>query len=151
MSQSPINSPTEGAPVTAGFFKLARHDLPGLRQAASELNMAFFRVDLQNARNVPGFIKALRRDLDFPDWFGGNLDAVRDCLTDFSWHPAAGYVITLEGSNTLSANPTSFAAFNAVLSSVIDEWKTRNTPFWIFYVQEDSKSGAKNDPHPASS
>lgn len=151
MTPSPINPRAEGTPATAGFFKLARKDLPGLRLAASELNMAFFRVDLKSARNVPGFIKALRRDLDFPDWFGGNLDALHDCLTDFSWRPAAGYVITLEGSDTLSANPTSFATFNAVLSSVVEQWKTRNTPFWIFYVQEDADSSNEYDPHTASS
>lgn len=130
-----------GSTSTAGFFKLARKDLPALRKAADELHMAFFSVDLKNARNVPGFIKALRLGLDFPDWFGGNLDALHDCLTDFSWRPAPGYVITLEGSATLSANPTSFAAFNAVLLSAIDEWKTRTTPFWVFYVQDDDGSG----------
>jgi len=139
MTPMPTDTWSDDSPAaaTAGFFKLARKDLPGLRQAAAELKMAFYSVDLKNARNVPGFIKALQRDLDFPDWFGGNLDALHDCLTDFSWHPASGYVITLDGSDTLSANPTSFAAFNAVLSSVVDEWKTRGTPFWVFYVQDN--------------
>ena len=142
---TPQNWNAQAGPTsTAGFFKLARKDLPALRKAAEELHMAFFSVDLKNARNVPGFIKALRIGLDFPDWFGGNLDALHDCLTDFSWCPASGYVITLEGSETLSANPTSFAAFNAVLSSVVDEWKTRTTPFWIFYVQDDDGSGDEN-------
>jgi len=135
MSQSLPENPSETA--TAGLFKLARKDLPGLRRAADELKMAFFSVDLQNARNVPGFIKALQNGLDFPDWFGGNLDALHDCLTDFSWHPAPGYVIVLSGSDALSTNPTSFATFNAVLSSVVDEWKTRDTPFWVFYVLDD--------------
>lgn len=123
--------------ASAGLVKLAKKDLPALRQAANELKMAIFSVDLNNARNVPGFIKALRRDLAFPDWFGGNLDALHDCLTDFSWHPAPGYVILLEGSETLSSNPTSFGAFNAVLSSVVEEWGKRNIPFWVFYVQDE--------------
>lgn len=144
---TPANwKPDASSAATAGFFKLARRDLSALRKAAEELNMAFFSVDLKNARNVPGFIKALRLGLDFPDWFGGNLDALHDCLTDFSWRPAAGYVITLEGSETLSANPTSFAAFNAVLSSAVDEWKTRSTPFWIFYVQDDDRPGNGHQP-----
>jgi len=141
MNPTPASALTaDTAAATAGFVKLARKDLPGLRQAANELKMAFFSVDLKNARNVPGFIKALKRDLEFPDWFGGNLDALHDCMTDFSWRPAPGYVITLDGSDALSANPTSFAAFNAVLASVVDEWKTRGTPFWVFYVQENVES-----------
>ena len=123
-------------PENAGIFRLERKDLPALRQAADELKQAFFSVDLGHAKNVPGFIKALKRDLDFPDWFGGNLDALYDCLTDFSWHPAPGYVITLDGSEALRANPTSFAAFNEVLASAVEAWQTRNIPFRIFYLQD---------------
>ena len=123
-------------PLNAGIFLLARQDLPALQQAADELKQAFFRVDLRNARNVPGFIKALQRDLDFPDWFGGNLDAVHDCLTDFSWRPAAGYVIVLDGSEALRATPTSFAIFNEVLASVSEAWQERDIPFRVFYLQD---------------
>lgn len=122
------------ASQTAGIFRLARTDLPALELAAKELGQAFFKVDLQKARNVPGFIKALKRDLVFPDWFGGNLDAVNDCLTDLSWCPAPGYVIVISGAESLSANPTSFAALNAVLASAVDAWRQRDTPFRIFYI-----------------
>lgn len=122
---------------TVGIFRLARKDLPALRQAANELKQHVFSVDLDRAHNVPGFIKALSRDLDFPIWFGGNLDALHDCLTDLSWHPAPGYVITLTGSETLRANPTSFAAFNQVLASAAEAWQARNVPFRVFYLHDD--------------
>jgi len=77
------------------------------------------------------------RDLDFPEWFGGNLDALHDCLTDFSWHPAPGYVITLTGSESLRSNPTSFAAFNQVLASAVEAWQARNIPLRVFYLHDD--------------
>lgn len=67
----------------AGIFRLDRKDLPALQAAAVALGQAFYKVDLSNARNVPGFIKALKRDLQFPDWFGNNLDALNDCSTIF--------------------------------------------------------------------
>jgi RNAse (barnase) inhibitor barstar len=121
--------------TTAGIFRLADKDLPALTQAAEELGHTVFNVDLKNARNVPGFIRALKRDLHFPDWFGGNLDALNDCLTDFSWAPAPGYIITLSDADALSANPTSFAAFNAVLANAVDNWQARGIPFRIFYIQ----------------
>jgi RNAse (barnase) inhibitor barstar len=123
-----------------GIFKLSRNDLAALKEAASELQQAFFSVDLREARNVPGFIRALRRDLEFPDWFGGNLDALHDCLTDLSWRPAPGYVITLEASDALRANPTSFAIFNEVLASVVDAWQQRGIPFRIFYLVDEPSS-----------
>ena len=120
----------------AGIFKLDRTNLEAMKAAADELKLACFHVDLKNARNIPGFIKAMKRDLALPSWFGDNLDALNDCLTDFSWHPAPGYVITLDGLSTLTASPTSFAAFNQVLASAVEEWKTRDTPFWIFYLTD---------------
>jgi hypothetical protein len=81
----------------------------------------------------------MSRDLGFPDWFGGNLDALSDCLTDFSWRPAQGYVITLSGSARLAAMPTSFAALNEVLSFAVEAWQARGQPFWVFYVAEDGR------------
>ena len=122
----------------AGVYRLARKDVPALREAASELKQAFLNVDIHQAHNVPGFIKALSRDLAFPEWFGGNLDALHDCLTDFSWLPAPGYVITLDGSESLQANATSFAALNAVLSSAAEEWLARSIPFKIFYLEDEA-------------
>ena len=141
-------TPPEKKPQNAGIFLLARQDLPALRQAADELEQAFFSVDLGSARNVPGFIKALKRDLDFPDWFGGNLDALHDCLTDFSWHPAPGYVILLDGLSSLSASPTSFAAFNQVLASAVEEWKLRDIPFWVFYLTDNLENATSAPPRP---
>lgn len=135
MTRPQNENPTADAP--AGLFKLSRKDLPALKQAAEELKQAYFNVDLKNAKNVPGFIRALKRDLDFPEWFGGNLDALHDCLTDFSWHPATGYVITLSGYEFLRGNPTSFAAFNSVMASAVEDWEARNIPFRVFYVQDD--------------
>ena len=121
-----------------GIFRLDRKDLPALQAAAIELGQAFYLVDLSHAHNVPGFIKAMRRDLQFPEWFGGNLDALNDCLTDFSWRPASGYVIAVSGSEMLRATPTSLATLNEVLSCAVEEWERRDVPFRIFYLQDRS-------------
>ena len=116
------------------IFRLARKDLPALQQAAEQLGQAFYLVDLSRARNVPGFVKALKRDLQLPEWFGHNLDALNDCLTDFSWNPAPGYVIVLSGAEALKLTPTTFAALNEVLSCAVETWNERGTPFRIFYL-----------------
>ena len=129
MTAAPSNN------TSAGIFKLARKDLPALKQAAIELKQACLIVSLDGAKTVPGFIKAISRDLSFPEWFGSNLDALHDCLTDLSWLPASGYVIVLDNFSALQGNPTSFAVLNAVLSSVVEAWQTRNVPFKIFYLE----------------
>ena len=138
MSRAQANTvPADG---NTGVFKLARRDLAALREAARELGQACLNVDLERARNVPGFIRAVSRDLRFPDWFGGNLDALHDCLTDLSWLPAAGYIITLENSETLRANPTSFAMFNEILASAAEAWRSRNIPFRVFYLLDETEA-----------
>ena len=144
MTRTQLNAtPADG---NTGLFKIAHRDLAALQAAAGELGQACFNVNLERARNVPGFIRAVSRDLAFPDWFGGNLDALHDCLTDLSWRPAPGYVITLENSEALRANPTSFAMFNEILASAIEEWQSRNIPFRVFYLLDDVAAGQSGDP-----
>lgn len=40
-------------------------------------------------------IDAIARALSFPDWFGRNLDALYDSLTDLSWLPAGEYTLVV--------------------------------------------------------
>ena len=125
-------------PEMAGIYRIDGQDLPALKAAASDLGQAVFTVDLRHARNIPGFLKAMKRDLRFPDDFGNNLDALNDCLTDFSWHPAAGYVIILAHSEALQATPSSLATLNEVLAFAAESWKNRDIPFRIFYLHGQS-------------
>ena len=41
-------------------------------------------VDGSGIRNMYQFHKALQEAFGFPDWYGCNLDALFDCLTDIS-------------------------------------------------------------------
>ncbi|WP_112263747.1 barstar family protein [Lentzea terrae] len=40
-------------------------------------------------------IAAIAEALSFPSWFGQNLDALYDSLTDLSWLPAGEYVLVV--------------------------------------------------------
>jgi hypothetical protein len=40
---------------------------------------------------------------EFPDWFGGNWDALVDCLRDMSWIPGAGVVVLWRRSGVFAA------------------------------------------------
>jgi len=43
------------------------------------------------------FYDAIARELRLPDWFGRNLDALRDVLADLSWLPAGEVVVVWDG------------------------------------------------------
>src|SRR5438094_6581211 len=55
--------------------------------------------------------------LSFPDYFGHNLDALYDCLTDLSWLPPGEHVLIWPGSEALrKAEPKTYLAIRSVLS-----------------------------------
>jgi len=62
-------------------------------------------------------LDAIAAALSFPDWFGRNLDALYDCLTDLSWLPYGEHVLVWAGSDLLKqADPKSYLAIRSVLS-----------------------------------
>jgi RNAse (barnase) inhibitor barstar len=54
--------------------------------------------------------------MDFPPWYGRNLDALYDCLVDLSWQPAGAHVLVWSGHRQLEiADPDGYRAVLAVL------------------------------------
>ena len=90
------------------------------------------RVDLAGIRDKTALLDALARALEFPDWFGGNWDALEDCLTDLSWRGAAGHLILIEGAQGLAADD--FGVLADVLASSAEYWAGRGRPFFAVFV-----------------
>ncbi|MBB4909250.1 barstar family protein [Actinophytocola algeriensis] len=67
------------------------------------------RLDARAWATRADFAAAVREELDFPDHFGGNLDAFNDCMRDvaaFSYgadRESAGTVLVLTGYDTFAA------------------------------------------------
>ena len=40
-------------------------------------------IDGNSVTSMEDIHASLARQLEFPEWYGGNLDALHDCLTDF--------------------------------------------------------------------
>jgi RNAse (barnase) inhibitor barstar len=60
--------------------------------------------------------------MSFPDYFGRNLDALRDCLTDLSWLPAGGHVLVWQRSAVLRGDdPTAYERIVTVLGQAAAE------------------------------
>jgi RNAse (barnase) inhibitor barstar len=62
-------------------------------------------------------LDAIASALAFPDYFGRNLDALYDCLTDLSWLPSGEHVLIWVSSDKLKrADPKAYLAVHSVLS-----------------------------------
>ena len=44
--------------------------------------MRFITIDCAGITDRAGFHRAVSHALSFPEWYGNNLDALHDCLTD---------------------------------------------------------------------
>ncbi|HJT03700.1 MAG TPA: barstar family protein [Pseudonocardiaceae bacterium] len=61
-------------------------------------------------------LDAIGAAMNFPAWYGRNLDALYDCLTDLSWQPPGEHVLVWTGYQELeAADPDGYLAVLAVL------------------------------------
>ena len=120
-------------PKLCAIYHLPSSGVGSVQEAADLLDYPCFHVDLRDAAEMPAILSVFGEALNFPEWYGANLDALKDCLTDFSWHEAAGYVLIIAGADALHATGEPFRQLNEVLSAAIEEWRTQGVPFWVFY------------------
>lgn len=57
-------------------------DKQDMVDAAQELGMNLLVADCDRARSRSAVLRAIAKAVDFPEFFGGNLDALYDCLCD---------------------------------------------------------------------
>ena len=113
---------------------LAPRDMRALARAVKKCGLKLVRVDLKGAHDKQGLLDAIANALKFPEWFGGNWDALEDCLTDLSWLKANGYVVLLEHCGELVRRaPHEFAMSTEVFESVAEYWDEKNKPFWTLF------------------
>lgn len=119
-------------PQRSGVYRTAP-DLAVFRDRARAQGLAWLEVDLGNVRSKSALLAAVAGAAGFPAWFGHNWDALRDSLADFSWLPAAGYVLRLSKTEPASqALAGEWPALIDVLHTVSCDWKARGKPFIAF-------------------
>lgn len=121
----------------AGVYRLPAAERVALDKAVEALAFASFKANLTDTPDLGAVLTVLGKDVGLPEWYGANLDALNDCLTDLSWCEAKGYVLTLSGLSTADAD--SFAALIEVLGSVVAFWQEQDVPFWVFYDAASSR------------
>jgi RNAse (barnase) inhibitor barstar len=63
-------------------------------------------------------LDAIGAALNFPSWYGRNLDALYDCLVDLSWQPAGEHVLIWTGYRELET--ADLDGYRAVVSALDD-------------------------------
>ena len=88
-------------------------------------------------RSRSGFYASVASVLALPDWFGHNLDALADCLTDLAWLPAGPRMLVWVGPDRLgSADPDGYAALAQTLAQVAEQSADGSRPLTVVLVEE---------------
>ena len=80
-------------------------------------------------------LEAMARALDFPEWFGGNWDALEDLLSDLAWRKGDGHVLLLR------AYPAGdeLGVLTDVLRAAAEYWAGRGKPFFAVYIDPQER------------
>lgn len=76
----------------AGLFTAPRLVGP-LRAAAKDTGVTWFDLDLSGVTSREAFLKRCGEKLQLPDYFGGNWDALHECLLDLAATGSPGAVV----------------------------------------------------------
>jgi len=114
-------------PVRSGVYRATKSD------AIDEVLPGAAQIDLKGGDALRAIAKALR----FPDWFGGNWDALEDCLGDLSWRPGDGHVLVFRNWQALPGDD--LGALIDVLRSSAEFWQGRGKPFFAVLIDPQAR------------
>lgn len=115
-----------------GAYFVDARDGDALATAAEALDFALVRIDFDGCTDKADALARIARALDFPEWFGGNWDALADCLSDLSWRPAEGYVLLLEHvAAWRKQDPQDFDIAIDIFIEAAVGWAKMRRPFWV--------------------
>lgn len=98
---------------------------------------SFFKVDLSGILTKQEFLRSMAKALQFPSYFGMNWDAFEECLTDFEWCTAMGYVIIVHGVQAFAKKtPDDFKTARSIFKSAVKYWKQQEKPFFVILVDK---------------
>jgi hypothetical protein len=117
----------------SGVYRAPRAD--DVLEALAGADVDLVRIDLDGVADKEALLARLAGVLGFPAWFGGNWDALEDCLCDLGWRTPARHVLLVEGIHGLRArSPEDFGALLDVLASSAAYWAGRERPFFAVLV-----------------
>jgi RNAse (barnase) inhibitor barstar len=116
----------------AGVYRLSL-PLDMLGAGSRHEEFRYVEIDCAEVYDKRTLLNALAEALEFPDWFGGNWDALEDCLMDLAWIDAPGIVAVLKDCDALiEENPDDFTTALEVFDGAASYWHETERPFWVF-------------------
>jgi RNAse (barnase) inhibitor barstar len=103
--------------------------------ALAEQGLELADLDAGSLASEGELLAELSKVFRFPDYFGGNWDALDECLRDLEWLPAQGYVLRVHNAEALWARLP--AAAGKLVESWLfcaEEWARTGIPFHLAFL-----------------
>lgn len=98
--------------------------------ALQEGGLSPVKIDLKGTATKAELLQRMAQALKFPEWFGGNWDALEDCLTEVH-----GYLL-LRDYQAVAADD--LGVLLDVLASIAEYWAEQSEPFFAIFVDPAS-------------
>lgn len=129
------------ASVRSGVFRVGPGDhrrARALELRARRRGFAEFTLDLAGVGSKAELLRRAAAALQFPEYFGANWDAFYDCLTDFGWRPAPGYVVRLLGAGAVRSRAApALASALELLAEAAAFWQRQGVAFVVLVDTPD--------------
>ncbi len=103
-----------------------------IEKEVAQCDYAFFYLEGESILSKEQFLEQIARAMDFPGHFGGNWDALEDCLTDLSWCEAPGYVILYDHFDVFAEQvPDQFETALEILDASVEFWRAQGKPLFV--------------------
>ena len=104
-----------------------------VRKSAEKAELLWLELPLQTVSNKKQFLAVCVKRLKLPPYFGGNWDALADCVRDFNWLKGKGYVLHIVSPEKFAkAAADDYQTALDVLTEAADFWNGNGTPFIVF-------------------
>ncbi|MFC4514956.1 barstar family protein [Streptomyces ehimensis] len=122
--------------IPPGIYHLPPTEAPtDVMARAAEADWRGARLQLSGVHDKAAFLDRCATDLEFPDYFGRNWDALADCLTDLSWWGSGkfrGYLLLAEDWETFrKAAPGGARTAETVLDDAVGHWAGTDSPLVV--------------------
>ena len=113
-----------------------------LKQGARASSLAVFDLDLAGVGGKAAFLARCQEVIGLPPSFGHNWDALADCLEDFSWHPARGYLLFVSNGREFARHARDCDAALEIFAAAATYWMMKGTLFMALLDAESRGSRA---------
>ena len=101
--------------------------------ALADAGLPFVKIILKDGK--AGALEAIAKALEFPAWFGGNWDALEDCLSELK----GSRILLFSGADALPADD--FGILVDVLDSAATFHGAQGRPFFAVFLDPERKLG----------